>query len=339
MKKLLLTITLALVLAAPSSMAGDGASKNSKDSEKNLVLSKDNTIVLSSAIDDMSTAQVISKARQLDSELESGYPIILVLNTPGGSIQAGIEMIEALRSLNRPVKTLTIFAASMGFQTVQHLGERYILNYGVLMSHKAHGGFEGEFADGVSQLDSRYGFWLRRLKMMDEQTVKRTNGKQTLQSYRSAYQNELWLNGQEAVSGGYADKVISARCDSSLNGVRVQEVSFLGMTFRVSFSECPLITAPLDIAALVHTNVGAIPLSDFLTRGGLMQTECPQPDYSSSSSSSWLGYGPPQPAEPKKQVICALDRTLTVEKIQQEKDKLMSKYSLGGKKTEISIKP
>jgi ATP-dependent Clp protease protease subunit len=337
MSKLLSTLALALVLAAPASMAGEGAKGNVNSSEQlqDLTLSKDKTVILSDVIDDLSAAKVISQARQLDANLNSGYPIILVLNTPGGSIQSGIEMFQALKALNRPVKTLTIFAASMGFQTVQHLGDRYILNYGVLMSHKAYGGFQGEFSDGLSQLDSRYGFWLRRLKAMDEQTVKRTGGKQTLQSYRNAYQNELWLNGQEAVDGGYADKVVSARCDSSLNGTRTQEVNFLGMTFRLSFSECPLITAPLEISALVHTNLGAMPLGEFLQKGGLMQADCPPSDYVPSFST----FGPPTPDTAKKQVICALDKNLTVEKIQQERDKLTMRYSINGRKSEIVVKP
>jgi ATP-dependent Clp protease protease subunit len=327
-------LAFVLALTVSTAMAGDGAKNNTNSSEQELTLSKDNTVILSDVIDDLSVAKVVSQARQLDASLKSGYPIVLVLNTPGGSIQSGIEMFEALKALNRPVKTLTIFAASMGFQTVQHLGERNILNYGVLMSHKAYGGFQGEFADGLSQLDSRYGFWLRRLKAMDEQTVRRTNGKQTLQSYRNSYQNELWLNGQEAVDSGYADKVVSARCDSSLNGTRTQDVSFFGMTIRLSFSECPLITAPLEVAVLVHTNVGALPLNEFLQKGGLMQTDCPPSD----SSYSYSTFGPPVP-DTKKQVVCALDKALTVEKVQQEKDKLMLKYSINGRKSEILVKP
>jgi ATP-dependent Clp protease protease subunit len=301
-----------------------------------IILSKDNTIVLSSPVDDMSAAKVIQEARQLDASLKSGYPIVLVLNTPGGSIQAGLELIEALKSLNRPVQTLTIFAASMGFQIAQHLDQRNIIQYGVLMSHKAFGGFEGEFGgDGLSQLDSRYGFWLKRIKTMDEQAVKRTKGKQTLKSYRAAYENELWLSGEESVSQGYADKVVNARCDSSLNGSRFEEVSFFGMTFKIEFSTCPLITAPLNISVMVHTSAGAIPMSEFLQKGGLMGVECPQSTYSSYSSSV---YGPVSASEPK-QVLCALDKNLTVEKIQAEKAKISQEYTMGSKKRTVVLKP
>lgn len=327
--KQLYAVLLGLFLAvAPiASMAADS---------NEIVLSRDNTVVLNTQVDDLSTAKVIAEARKLDASLKSGYPIVLVLYTPGGSIQSGLELSEALKALNRPVQTLTIFAASMGFQIAQQLDQRNILQYGVLMSHKAFGGFEGEFGgDGISQLDSRYGFWLKRIKAMDEQTVARTKGKQSMKSYRAAYENELWLSGNEAVSQGYADKVVSARCDASLSGTRVEEILFLGMTFRLKFSECPLITAPLEIDVVMHTNVGAMPMNEFLQKGGLMQTECP---VSESRGYYESVYGPPQ-QQTTKQVVCALDKTLTVEKIQAEKSKISQKYTLGNRKHEVILKP
>ena len=183
----------------------------------------------------------------MDADLKSGYPIYLFLDTPGGSIQAGLELIEFLNGLNRPVHTVTLFAASMGWQLLQHLESRYVLKYGVLMSHKAYGGFRGEFGGGQSQLDSRYGLWLRRINLMDEQTVKRTGGKKTLKQYRSEYDNELWLNGKEAVENGYADEVVTVKCDKGLQGVDRQEFSFFGMNIVVLFDKCPIRTYPADI--------------------------------------------------------------------------------------------
>src|SRR5690606_3008535 len=179
--------------------------------KEELVLSSDNTLVLDDAFSGDVTVKLMEKATQMDSTLKSGYPMYLFLYTPGGSIQAGLELFEFLQGLNRPVHTVTLFAASMGFQTVQHLGERYIVKYGVLMSHKARGSFDGEFGGGISQLDSRYGLWLRRIQLMDAQTVERTGGKQTVKSYTDAYTPELWLNGEEAVEKGYADKVVTIK--------------------------------------------------------------------------------------------------------------------------------
>lgn len=234
-----------------------------------LKLTKDNTAVLFGVVDSTSTSNVMQQIQKLDSSLKSGYPINLVLYTPGGSIQDGLELVEYLKSINRPINTITIFAASMGFQIAQNLGKRYILANGVLMSHKARGGFDGEFGDGNSQIDSRYGLWMNRILELDNQTVKRTNGKQTLKSYRSAYQNELWLTGSQAVAGGYADMVVSVTCSKDLSGLRTQEMEDFGFTFTVSYSECPLNTNPLAVEAEIPTNKGTMKVKEFLAKGGV----------------------------------------------------------------------
>jgi ATP-dependent protease ClpP protease subunit len=64
----------------------------------------------------------IAQAKALGNQrFSSNEPIYLFLNTPGGSIQTGLEIIESLKGLDRPVSTVTLFAASMGFQIAQNL--------------------------------------------------------------------------------------------------------------------------------------------------------------------------------------------------------------------------
>lgn len=251
---------LSLMLAVPA---------QAKSGLPVLKLTKDNTAVLFGVVDNSSVSGVIQQVQKLDSSLKSGYPINLVLYTPGGSIQSGLELIEFLKSVNRPINTVTIFAASMGFQIAQNLGQRYILENGVLMSHKARGVFDGEFGDGESQIDSRLGLWMSRVRELDEQTVKRTNGKQTLKSYRAAYQNELWLTGRQATQGGYADRVVSLSCGKDLSGTRTEGFELLGLSVNVVFSECPLNTTPLGVEAQIPTNKGTMKLSEFLSKGGV----------------------------------------------------------------------
>lgn len=212
---------------------------------KIVTLTKDNTITLNDAFYGDTVAKLAKRAKELDARTESSDPIYLVLNSPGGSIDAGLELIENLNSLRRPVKTISIFSASMGFQTVQGLkGERLVTKDGTLMSHKASGGFYGEFP---GQLDSRYAYYLRRITRMDEQVVKRTNGKMTLQNYRNLIENEYWCDGQDCVDKGFADRVTTAQCDKSLEGTR-KEVwyrdIFFGMVLEiiVSLDKCPLNT-------------------------------------------------------------------------------------------------
>lgn len=223
----------------------------SESNDTVIVLSKDNTASLADVVDGASVGAVITSVRKLDSAFSLGFkkkPIYLFMNTPGGSIQSGLELVEALKGTGRPVNTITLFSASMGFQLVQELGERLILRNGVLMSHRAVGKISGEFGGlSPSQLENRLNLWTRQLTEMDLQTVARTKGKQTLQSYQKAYANELWLTGSQALERGYADKIVVVKCDSSLNGVTSHTISFFGIDIAYDLDNCPINTSPMNI--------------------------------------------------------------------------------------------
>lgn len=298
--KLILAFLLALTL---------GLSANAKE----IKLTADNTAVLRQSFNSSSVTALKKDLLELDANLKSGYPIYLVLYTPGGSIQKGLELFEFVKGMNRPVHTITIFAASMGFQTVQSLGKRYILKYGVLMSHKARGGFQGEFGGGLSQLDSRYGMWLKRIDMLDKVTVSRTGGKQTLQSYRAAYDNELWLNGPEAVEKGYADEVATVSCDSTLTSKEDSQVFDLGFfKVNVTFSGCPIITSPLKVSAELLTNKGYMTVDKFLASNGKFGKKCNETEIPTSKDY----YG--NVTEGKPAQTCAYDKELTYESLKQK---------------------
>jgi ATP-dependent Clp protease protease subunit len=220
----------------------------------NITLTPENSVSLVMDFNDESIAKLSRKLADLDSSYFSNSPIYLFLSTPGGSIQSGLELFQFVDGLKRPVHTITSFAASMGFQAVQNLGARYVLNNGILMSHRAFGGFKGEFGGQLgSQLDSRYGFWLKRIEKLDLHTVKRTKGLQTLQSYQAAYENELWIEGQDAVDAGYADAIANVRCSQSLLDSSEELVINVGMgiTVILEIGSCPLFFEILSIQIIM----------------------------------------------------------------------------------------
>jgi ATP-dependent protease ClpP protease subunit len=232
---------------------------------KDVTLTSDNVLILNDAVDGETVAKIMKKATELNAKLPSKEPIYLVLYTPGGSIQDGIEMITFLKSLNRPVHTISIFAASMGFQTVQGLGERYVTEFGTLMAHKAKGSFSGEFP---GQIDSRYVYYLQRLNELDKKVVARSKGKLTMEKFRAMYENEHWVEGQAAVNEGLADSVVTVRCDQSLSGTHQQVYNFFGFTIALQYSNCPMITSPIAVEVMVHTDRGMVNLDKFLQMGG-----------------------------------------------------------------------
>lgn len=216
-----------------------------------VVLNNKNTVSLNGPVTADSVSKVMMNLQKLDSVKPSKDPIYFVLNTPGGSIFDGLQLIQFAKTLNRPVHTISIFSASMGFQIAQQLGIRYITEFGELMSHKAKGSITGEFP---GQLDQRYRHILSILETMDNVTVKRTKGKQTLQSYKNLYENEYWASASKAIEDGFADEVVQARCDGSLSGTTEKTASFGPFTINLTFSNCPMITNPVDVGGINDVN-------------------------------------------------------------------------------------
>lgn len=214
--------------------------------QKTLVLESGNSIVFRGEVTSESVAQAQLELLKLDNTLEEGTPIYLVLDTPGGSVFDSMGLIEMVKGLNRPVHTVTISAASMGFHFVQAFNTRYITSTGKLMAHRASGGggflsetrFDGEF-------ESRVKFIKQNLDYLDETTSKRLG--LSLETYKSLVVNELWYTGQEAVANKSADEVIILKCGKTLQGeVSKTKNTFFGQT-EIIFSKCPLIRVPIRI--------------------------------------------------------------------------------------------
>lgn len=276
---------LGLCLMATPAFAGTKAPR--------VTLTKDNTLVMNDYFEGETVAKVEQLAKTLDAKIPTGEPLYLVIDSGGGSIEAGIELIENLNTLNRPVRTITIFSASMGFQTVQGVkGNRLVLENGTLMSHKARGFFYGEFP---GQLDSRYAHYLKRVQRLDKKAVERTKGKLNDKSYAAAIQNEMWCDGQDCVNAGYADQVVTAACDQSMKGEHnriADRFLYMGHTIEIveTMSNCPLVTSPLNWNIIVDGE----PL---FSNDVASLTESPKKPTTSNDSpgyfSSYRGYNEP----------------------------------------------
>lgn len=297
-----------LIIAALSFFISSNALPSS---EEVVILSKDNLLVLRDIVHAESVSSIMTRAAILDAQLLSSHkPMYLYLDTPGGDVVQGLRLIDFLNGLSRPTHTVTVFAASMGFQIVQHLGDRLIVPHGIMMSHRARGGVEGEFG-GVSpsQLESRLNVWLNIVKHMDEQTVKRTKGKQTLDSYQKSYVPELWRSGEDSVKDGYSDRIVAIRCDSSLNGFTEKSVSLMGIVLKFKTSMCPLNTGISDIGAELKTTQGLMDINTFVNNGGSFSSEC-------------LTMFATNPNK-----LCSLDTTLDVNKVLKIREQFIETYS------------
>jgi ATP-dependent protease ClpP protease subunit len=210
---------------------------------KTILINEKNSVLLNQkvSLDVMSKLQYdIFKKSLL---LKPNEPIYLVLDTPGGSVFTGIDFINSLKAIPNPIHTITLFAASMGYQIVQSLGTRYITKSGILMSHRASGGSSRGYIEEVSNFLS---FINIVIKDMELTAAKRVG--LTYDEYRKLIYDEFWILGHHAVDINHADEVINLKCSKSLiNGYTEQKIDTMFGSITVWFSKCPLIRYPLKI--------------------------------------------------------------------------------------------
>jgi ATP-dependent Clp protease protease subunit len=213
-------------------------------SAKEIILTEKNTVTFVGPVDGMSVGVAMQELSAISETGHPSQPIYLVINTPGGSVMAGLQLIEYMNSLRRPViVVVNSLAASMGFHILQHSPRRLVTQFATIMSHRASGTFQGDIPQ---QINNRLKHVIDLTTKMDAHVVRRTKGKQTKKSYGELVRDEYYSVGDDAIKDGFADEVVKIKCHKSLNKYvekKVQILPFLLATVKIS--KCPLITRPL----------------------------------------------------------------------------------------------
>lgn len=209
-----------------------------------IVLTEHQTVVLRGPVTANSVAKVQADILAKNAILGgSSKPIYLFIDSPGGSIVAGQSLIELVKGLDRPVHTVAGFAASMGYQMVEALGTRYVMESTSLMSHRA--AISGLSGQVPGEANTRLANILQLVRELELSTSKRLGI--TLDEYQKLIHDELWLTGAQAVAMGHADKLVRVSCAKDLTGEVEQTVETMFGPIDVTFHKCPLIRAPLKI--------------------------------------------------------------------------------------------
>jgi len=268
MKQLLLTLVLLGGLAANASKK-EGPMLTIQPVEERakqtIQLNANNTINMRGPIFDDLVRKTELKLVQLDLKRGSAnYPLYLVIDSPGGSIEAGLEFIEFARTIKN-LHTITLFAASMASGIQQALpGQRYIIEAGIEMFHRAQGGFEGYFEDG--EVESRLNMAKAIVRILESTNAKRIGV--SIAAYKEKVVREWWSVGAGAVIAGHADEVVSVQCDKELlEGEDVLVVQTMFFSVRLAYSKCPMIRSGVATKAEdVKLMINKAPLLDKLTR-------------------------------------------------------------------------
>ncbi|MGZ7440646.1 ATP-dependent Clp endopeptidase proteolytic subunit ClpP [Paenibacillus sp. TH7-28] len=169
-------------------------------------LLKDRIIFLSNAIDDEVANLVIAQLLFLAAE-DPEKDIHLYINSPGGSVTAGMGIYDTMQYIKPDVSTICVgMAASMGslLLTAGAPGKRYALPNSEVMIHQPLGGVRGQATDIKIHAD-----WIIKTRQkLNQIYVERTG--QPLEKIERDTDRDFFMSAEEAKDYGIIDKVITS---------------------------------------------------------------------------------------------------------------------------------
>lgn len=201
-----------------------------------------NSLVLRGEITDDNIANVQYKLYRLSIARKTNTPIYLVLDSPGGSLDAGNVFIAYAKTVPN-LHTITLFAASMAAAIVEAVpGQRYMTESGILMFHRASGGIGGQVEMG--EMESRLLFLKATVLLMERSNAARIGI--DLADYKARVKDEWWMVGADAVLSNASDSLVEIECSKDLID-QVLTITSRGLfsTTELSYSNCPLFRYPL----------------------------------------------------------------------------------------------
>lgn len=166
-------------------------------------LMADRIIFLGTEVNDYTANVIQAQLLYLDS-VDSDRDISIYLNTPGGSVYAGLGIYDTMQFIRSRVATIcTGMAASMGavLLVAGEKGMRAALPHSRVMIHQPLGGIQGQASD--IEITAR-----EILKLKDElyQIISDHSG-QTMEKIRQDADRDYWMTAEEALQYGMIDKV------------------------------------------------------------------------------------------------------------------------------------
>lgn len=170
-------------------------------------LLKDRIIFIGDEINDQTASVVVAQLLFLEAD-DPDRDISVYINSPGGSITAGMAIYDTMQYIKPDVSTICVgMAASMGafLLTAGTKGKRYALPNAEVMIHQPLGGTRGQATDIKIHAE-------RILKMRDKlnRIMSEASG-QPLERLEQDTERDNFMSAEEAVEYGLIDKVIESR--------------------------------------------------------------------------------------------------------------------------------
>jgi ATP-dependent Clp protease protease subunit len=173
-------------------------------------LLKDRIILLGSAIDDHVASLICAQLLFLESE-DPEKEIYMYINSPGGSVTAGMAIYDTMQYIAPPVATLCLGqAASMGalLLAAGQKDMRYALPHSRILIHQPLGGAQGQATDiGIQARE------ILRLRESLNGILSRHTG-QSLDRIEKDTERDYFMTAGEALEYGIIDKIMTKRADA-----------------------------------------------------------------------------------------------------------------------------
>ncbi|KAI0396839.1 Clp protease-domain-containing protein [Xylariaceae sp. FL0594] len=182
-------------------------------------LLQERIVCLNGPIDDLVSASIVAQLLWLESD-NPEKPITMYINSPGGSVTAGLSIYDTMEYIRSPVSTVCLGqAASMGSLLLAggQKGKRYALPHSSIMIHQPLGGTQGPASDILI-----YATQIQRTReQVNEIYRKHLNAasghdRYTLKQVEDMMERDKYLTAQEAKEMGIVDEILTRRDDKNL---------------------------------------------------------------------------------------------------------------------------
>ena len=170
-------------------------------------LLNDRIIMLCEEVNDASASLVVAQMLYLEGQ-DPDKDIQLYINSPGGSVTAGLAIYDTMQYIKCDVSTICIgMAASMGAFLLSSgaKGKRFVLPNAEVMIHQPSGGSQGQATDILIQASH-----IQRTKEKLNRILAANSGK-PVEQIAADTERDNWMTAEEAVAYGLVDKVIDRR--------------------------------------------------------------------------------------------------------------------------------
>jgi ATP-dependent Clp protease protease subunit len=162
-------------------------------------------IFLGGPIDDHTANLIIAQMLHLEHE-DPKKDIMLYINSPGGSVTAGLAIVDTMNFIKPNVSTICVgIAASMGAVILSNgtKGKRFALPNSEVMIHQVMGGAEGQASD--IEISAKH---ILRTKENLIKILAKNTGKQVAQVEKDS-DRDYWMTSDEAKKYGVVDEIIT----------------------------------------------------------------------------------------------------------------------------------